>query len=183
MFVFCIFFCELCSELKTNNEMKIIYLIRHSKSDQSLGTLADVDRPLNLRGYSDAEKMSRMMKENKIVPDAIITSPAVRAISTALIFARTIDFNQARLSIVPHLYHSNELTYLDIIAEMDNKINTLMLFAHNPVITNTANRLTQEVIEHVPTSGIVGISNNCDTWEKFVASTGKLVLFSFPKNN
>ena len=69
--------------------MKTLYLIRHAKSEQNFAGLADIDRPLNERGYVDASKMSLMLKEKKLIPNAIISSPAVRAISTALIFART----------------------------------------------------------------------------------------------
>ena len=60
--------------------MKTLYLIRHAKSDWANITLADIDRPLNTRGYTDAHKMSAMMKQKNIQPDAIVTSPAVRAI-------------------------------------------------------------------------------------------------------
>lgn len=163
--------------------MKTIYLIRHAKSDQSLGTLADIDRPLNLRGYTDADKMSKLMKEKKLIPELIISSPAVRAISTALIFSRNLDYYTGKISIIPQLYHPASDNYLSTIAETDSKINTLMLFAHNPILTNTVNNLTKEFIEHVPTCGIVAITNDCDDWEHFIMSTGKLISFNFPKNN
>ncbi len=163
--------------------MKTIYIIRHAKSDQSFGTLSDIDRPLNIKGYTDAHKISAAIKPKMFAPDAIITSPAIRAITTAFIFARSFEFNAACISIIPRLYQPDEDNYLDIIAQTDNKINTLLLFAHNPHITNTVNSLTAEVIEHMPTSGVVGISNDCDNWETFAASTGKLILFDYPKKN
>ena len=163
--------------------MKTLYLIRHAKSDQNIETLTDFDRSLNIKGYSDAHRMSLLIKSKMFAPDAIITSPAIRAISTALIFAKNFDFNSAKVSILPTLYHPGSDNYLDIISQTDSKINTLLLFAHNPHITNTANGLTNEVIEHIPTCGIVGISNDCDNWETFVSSTGKIILFDYPKKN
>ena len=161
--------------------MKTIFLIRHAKAEQPNETIADIDRPLNIKGNMDAHFMRTAMKLKKFPPDAIITSPAVRAITTALIFARSLDFNAGRISIVPKLYQPGEDNYLDIIAETDSKINTLLLFAHNPHITNTANALTSEVIDHVPTCGIIGITNDYDTWETFVTGKGKLILFDHPK--
>ena len=161
--------------------MKTIFLIRHAKAEQPNETIADIDRPLNIKGNLDAHFMRTAMKLKRFPPDAIITSPAVRAITTSLIFARSLDFNSGRITIMPKLYQPGEDNYLDIIAETDNKINTLLLFAHNPHIANTANSLTSEVIDHVPTCGIIGISNDCDSWETFVASTGKLILFDHPK--
>ena len=161
--------------------MKTLYLIRHAKSDQHTGILADIDRPLNTRGYADAHKMSLASKDKLLFPDAIITSPAVRAISTALIFARNIKYNTGNVAIHPALYQPSSTNYLSTISETEDKINTLFLFAHNPMITNTANSLTDEVIEHIPTSGIVGISNDCSNWKDFISSAGKLILFDFPK--
>ncbi len=64
--------------------MKTIYLIRHAKSDWDNPLLQDIERPLNERGYADANVMGTRLK----TPGLIISSPAVRALSTALIFAR-----------------------------------------------------------------------------------------------
>ncbi len=161
--------------------MKTLYLIRHAKSDWAIATLADIDRPLNTRGYADAHKMSGAMKLTKIIPDLIITSPAVRAISTALIFARNLNYNPARIEIQPTLYHSNAEQYLEIISQTDSKINTLFLFGHNPIITDCANSLIKNNIEDIPTCGIVVITTDCDGWEEFVTRNGELVAFNFPK--
>jgi phosphohistidine phosphatase len=161
--------------------MKTLYLIRHAKSDWAIATLADIDRPLNTRGYTDAHKMSAALKSTKIIPDLIITSPAVRAISTALIFARNLNYNAALINIQPTLYHTNAEQYLEIISQTDSKINTLFLFGHNPIITNCANSLIKNNIENIPTCGIVAITNDCEDWEKFVSADGKLLAFDFPK--
>ncbi len=162
--------------------MKTLYLIRHAKSDWANITLADIDRPLNTRGYTDAHKMSAMMKQKNIQPDAIVTSPAVRAITTALIFARNCNFNASRIHIQPMLYHSNTENYIDIVAETDDRINTLFLFAHNPVISDCANKLLRMQREEMPTCGITGVSSNCTNWDEFANSDCKLILFDFPKN-
>ncbi len=163
--------------------MKTLYLIRHAKSDWALITLADIDRPLNNRGYTDAHKMSALMQSKNILPDEIITSPAVRAISTALIFARSCNYYAERIKIHPTLYHSNTEQYLNTIALADNKANTLFLFAHNPVITDCANALLKNTIDEIPTCGIVGIRSNSDRWETFSENECELILFDFPKNH
>ncbi len=163
--------------------MKTLYLIRHAKSDWANIALADIDRPLNTRGYTDAHKMSLVFKSASIKPEEIISSCAVRALTTALIFARNTDYNSAKIRIEPSLYHSDYDKYLSIIAETNSKVNTLFLFAHNPTITDCANALLRTTMEAIPTCGIVGITNKCATWEEFIDVPGKLVLFDFPKNN
>ena len=79
--------------------MKTLYLIRHAKSDRSIGELSDIDRPLNQRGYNDAHKMSLILKDKKIIPDLIISSPAIRALSTALIFCRNLNIDPKTIEI------------------------------------------------------------------------------------
>jgi phosphohistidine phosphatase len=161
--------------------MKTLYLIRHAKSDWAIEHLADIDRPLNTRGYKDAHTMSKLLAEHKIKPDAIITSSAIRAVSTALIFARNFNFNAARITLQPLLYNNTPEKYVDIISETDDKIDTLFLFAHNPTITQCANILTGENLEDVPTTGITGITNNCSTWHEFTNKHAKIIFFDYPK--
>lgn len=72
--------------------MKTLYLIRHAKSSWNIPSLSDIDRPLNERGYNDAHIMSNRLCKPKN-STVIITSPAIRALSTALIFARICDIN------------------------------------------------------------------------------------------
>jgi phosphohistidine phosphatase len=163
--------------------MKTLYLIRHAKSDWAIENLADIDRPLNARGYTDAHAMSKLLKTKNIKPDVLLTSPAIRAISTALIFSRTLNIHTSKLIIEPMLYNNTPEKYADIISEMDDKINTLFLFAHNPTITQCANLLTGEHLDDIPTAGIVGIQNDCNNWESFTNKHAKLILFDYPKNH
>ena len=162
--------------------MKTLYLIRHAKSDRPFETLSDFDRPLSTKGYTDAHKMSLELKSKKTVVNGIVSSPAIRAISTALIFARNFNFNHSMFSIEPGLYHSDAEHYLDVISETDNKINTLLLFAHNPTITECANILIKNSMVTMPTCGIIGITNNTNDWKTFNNSDCRLILFDFPKN-
>lgn len=163
--------------------MKTLYLIRHAKSDWSIGHLSDIDRPLNERGYGDAHKMSLVLKEKKIVPDLIISSPAVRAISTALIFCRALDYDPKSILINKQLYDTSVKEYIQAISKIDNKHQTVFLFGHNPTITNTANSLTNALAEEMPTCAIVGVLSDVKEWDVFSKNTNTLSLFDVPKNH
>jgi hypothetical protein len=63
--------------------MKRLTLVRHAKSDWSLAGQPDWERPLNARGLKDAPDMGRRLRERKLKPDCILTSPAARALGTA----------------------------------------------------------------------------------------------------
>jgi phosphohistidine phosphatase len=67
--------------------MKTIIIIRHAKSSWSDLRLDDFDRPLNKRGKRNAPFMGQKLKEKKIMPDIILSSPAKRARKTAIAIA------------------------------------------------------------------------------------------------
>ncbi len=161
--------------------MKTLYLIRHAKSDHN-GNLDDINRPLNIRGYHDAYGMSDVMNKKKFIPDLIISSPAIRAFSTALIFCRKFNINPSDIIINSNLYETDVNHYLDIVAHSDDKYDSIMLFAHNPTISNFANILTKPFNDNISTCGIIGITNNCTHWKNFADTIGELKLYDSPKN-
>ena len=163
--------------------MKTLYLVRHAKSDWADEDLSDIDRPLNKRGYRDAHFMSNLMREKKLILDLIITSPAIRAISTALIFCRNLDVNYSNVLINPNLYGTDVQQYKDVIAKIDNQHNSVMIFGHNAIISELANSLAKPFSENIATCGIVGVRplENCDEWKYFNENARKLLFYDFPK--
>jgi phosphohistidine phosphatase len=162
--------------------MKTLYLIRHAKSDWSTEGIPDIDRSLNLRGYASAYKMSALLLEKKIIPDLIVTSPAIRAISTALIFSRTLKTNPTTMLIQKELYGSSVKEYLQTISELDEKHKTVFLFGHNPIITNCVNALSNSFTEEMSTCSVVGLKGNSD-WKTFSKDSNDLIFYDFPKNH
>lgn len=158
-----------------------LWLIRHAKSSWAIDGIDDIDRPLNARGYSDAHDMARRLK--KIVPQGlIVSSPAVRAVSTAFIFARHLGIDASGVLVRPLLYEQPLESYLTVIGGFPQDHAHVLLFGHNPVITDTANLLAGTTIDEIPTAGIIGISFEEHTWKKAAASGGKLSFYDFPKN-
>ncbi|MGQ0828838.1 MAG: SixA phosphatase family protein [Bacteroidota bacterium] len=162
--------------------MKTLYLVRHAKSDHD-GHLIDIDRPLNMRGYRDAYNMSFLMKEKQLLPNLIISSPAIRALTTALIFCRTFKSEPNDILLYSSLYETRVQDYIDVITQSDDQYKSIMLFAHNPTITDLANTLTSYFTQNIPTCGIVGITNNCLQWKNFTKTPGELTFHDFPKNH
>jgi phosphohistidine phosphatase len=156
--------------------MKQLFLIRHAKSDWTNPELKDIERFLNERGYANANMMAAKFNYKS---DLIITSPAIRAMSTALIFARNINYPANSICIKQELYETSVKDYLAVINTIDNTYNTVLLFAHNPTISNVAQHLTQALPMEMPTCAIAGISFEVTDWEK--AKEGELFLFDYPK--
>ena len=163
--------------------MKTLYLIRHSKSDWGNEHLTDIDRPLNERGYGDAHKMSLFLQEKNERPDIILTSNAIRAMSTALIFMRNLNVLGHDVKVNEHIYEATSDELLNIIQHLNDKYSTVFLFCHNPGITQVVNRICNAAIDNIPTTGIACIDIESESWKKAGEVDGVLRYFEFPKKS
>ena len=161
--------------------MKILYLVRHAKSSWDDNSLDDKDRPLKKGGVKDAYSMSAFLKENSILPDYLISSPAVRALSTAVIFAGQMGYPEGKIKIDMDLYESTSSDILNIIKKTDNTLNTLMIFGHEPSLTGLFMVLTGQKLIKIPTSAVVSISFDTNQWDKIIPDAGTLQFLYKPK--
>jgi phosphohistidine phosphatase len=161
---------------------KQLLLIRHAKSDWNNAGLRDFDRPLNKRGNANAPEMAvRMLKQN-IIPDLMVSSPALRAITTAKYFAKTWGIDSAKIQLEKTIYEANIKALLQVVNQLDNQANQVALFGHNPGLTDFANYLSNTNVFNMPTCSILMISFPIENWNEVSADTGSLVFFDYPKN-
>ena len=161
--------------------MKTLTILRHAKSSWKDLTLADRDRPLNKRGKRDAPVMGQRLSQSSIRPSLIVSSPAVRAWSTAKIIAREISYPREFLQRDERLYHAGVETLFDVVGEQDQGFNSIMLVGHNPGLTEFANVLMPGVTSNVPTCGLVAVEIDADDWDLRQSSERRLVLYDYPK--
>lgn len=164
--------------------MKELILVRHAKSEWTKENIRDIDRPLGERGYEDAYLLSKWFQEEMGLPEAMISSPATRALNTAFIFARSLGIPEKDVIIDDTLYESTVKSYLYSISQTDNKVNRLMIFGHNPMLTELANELNKEFLfDNVPTCGIIQIEFEFKDWKDILKQQeGKLLMSKFPKS-
>jgi phosphohistidine phosphatase len=160
---------------------KTLHIVRHAKSSWDYDNISDIDRPLKLKGIQRAYEMARRIKIRNALPELIITSPANRAIHTAIIFARVFEFPLSKIIIEENLYAAEEEFIVNLIKKTDNSISSLMIFGHNPEFTNFANIFVKNTIENLSTSGIVSLVFDIEKWKEI--SKKKLVSeqSDFPK--
>ena len=162
--------------------MKKLYLIRHAKSSWNHPGLDDIERPLNKRGLEDAPKMGKFLKEASLKPDCIIASSAKRCQKTSEIIADKIGFPIKDVFFEKRVYDADTYDLLKIITELNNKLKTVVLFGHNPGITNLANLLNDVEIDNIPTCGVFAIEFDVDSWQKISKDNGKFISFDYPKS-
>jgi phosphohistidine phosphatase len=162
--------------------MKTLTLVRHAKSSWKDTSLADRDRPLNKRGNRDAPEMGRRIAAAGIRPSLIVSSPAVRAWTTAKIIANEIGYPAEFLQRDSALYLASVDGILDVIAAQDVGFNNLMLVGHNPGFTDFANFLVPGLTNNIPTAGVVSVELDSDDWSLYERPDTTLLLYDFPKN-
>ncbi len=160
--------------------MKNLYLIRHAKSDWSDGSKSDFDRGLNKRGQKAILTMADALKEKKVMPDLILSSPAKRAKLTAKGLAKEIGY-RGKIKYIDALYMAAPETVYALIQDVNEKCDTLFIVGHNPETTELCNMMTDTYIDNVPTLGIVSIKLPIDRWKKLNTEKGKLKFFIYPK--
>lgn len=163
--------------------MKTLTIVRHAKSSWKHRNLSDRERPLNKRGERDAPIMGRRVAEAGIRPSQIISSPAVRAWTTAKIFAKELGYPGEFLQREDGLYLASLDNLLDVIATQDAGFNHLMLFGHNPGLTDLVNYFVPGLTNNLPTAGVVSVSLECEDWMLYDRPHTELVLHDYPKKH
>lgn len=159
--------------------MKTILLVRHGKSSWEY-SVSDRDRPLLERGINDAGLVAKEFFKNYLEIDAAYSSPANRAMHTAIIFLRTVNFPLEKFNLSNILYDFTGRDVLSFIKSLDNSKKTVLLFGHNEAFTNIANSLGNENIDNLPTSGLVELKFDTNDWS--TVSKGVTGRTIFPKS-
>jgi phosphohistidine phosphatase len=164
--------------------MKRLTLLRHAKSDWSLPGQNDWDRPLNKRGQRDAPDMARRLRARRLKPDLILTSPAVRALTTATVMARELKVPAAHVIQDERLYLASPADLIAVIRELGGESKHLMVFGHNPGMNECANRLSAgDHIDNLPTCGMFTARFDIRSWADLDWNSGQEAEFDYPKNH
>lgn len=163
--------------------MKRLTLVRHAKSDSSLPGQQDWDRTLTRRGQRDAPEMARRLRARKLKPDLVLSSPAVRALATATIMARELRVPASMVGQDERLYLASPRDLLAVIRDLGGHANHVMVFGHNPGITDGANALSAgEHIDNMPTCAVFTALFALDDWSQLDWGAGQQAEFDYPKN-
>jgi len=162
--------------------MKTLFLIRHAKSSWDDTSLPDKDRPLNDRGKRDAAKMGERLARFDVKPDLIVSSPARRALTTAEIIAKKVDYKLSNIVMDDRLYAVDADDLLDVIRKLGDKSKRVMLFGHNPELTELAHRLSSK-ITHMPTCAVAEFTFDAKSWSYIGKAKPSSVTLDYPKQS
>jgi phosphohistidine phosphatase len=161
--------------------MKTLLVLRHAKSSWENTEISDFDRPLNSRGLNDAPIVGQNIKNRNIEIDLILCSPAKRAKATAILVKASAEI-KSQIEFDEQIYEASSLRLLQVIAKIDDSIDTVLIVGHNPGSEDLIRLLTSE-IHSFPTSALAKISLPIDKWSEISSGEGSLDFILTPKNN
>ncbi|HOY04534.1 MAG TPA: histidine phosphatase family protein [Saprospiraceae bacterium] len=161
--------------------MRTLYIIRHAKSSWDNPGLRDFNRPLNERGFREAPMMAQLLVDQGIKPDLLVSSPAKRAITTALFFAEKFGIEENQVLREQDIYEAAPTDILRIISNLPDSATVVCLFGHNPTFTEVANLFSENYIDNIPTCGIVQIESEAEHWNTLYEGNSRVKARFFPK--
>ncbi|MEM7603077.1 MAG: histidine phosphatase family protein [Verrucomicrobiota bacterium] len=162
--------------------MKQLLLIRHGKSSWDFPGRSDHDRPLNQRGERDAPRIAAALLQRGVSPSKIVTSTALRAKTTASMIAQSMDAGSVDLEEVGDLYLASPRTILTQIQNLDEGLDTVLFFGHNPGMHEAVVELTGDPsVSEFPTLAVARIELGLDFWGEVDWGSGLLLELLTPK--
>ncbi|HKE43100.1 MAG TPA: histidine phosphatase family protein [Steroidobacteraceae bacterium] len=163
--------------------MKRLTLVRHAKSDWKNSALKDFDRPLSRRGLREAPGMAELLARQKVHADLMITSPAVRALETARVFAGALDYPLRRLKTADRLYLARPADILEVVRGVGARVQHLMIFGHNPGLSEFAQELTGDAqLGELPTCAVYTMEFAIGNWTDARYGEALKPVLSQPRN-
>ena len=159
---------------------KKLILVRHANAKPGNFDLPDFDRALDKVGIDEAQEMAFRLRNRKLIPELIVSSSAIRAISTARIFAGVWNLEHSGILEKQALYSSSIPALLRAINAIDDNISCAALFGHNPEISALASYLMEDSHLTMPTCGIIVINFEIGRWSLVGKGLGTMLLFDYP---
>lgn len=126
--------------------------------------------------------MAKRLLQKDILPDTFVSSPAKRAKETAELFAKTLKYKKEEIDYINDLYLAGLDVFYNVIGSLPEKAKTVILFSHNPGITDFVNSLTSAIkVNDMPTCSIFAVRCDIKSWTAFQSAEKEFVFFDYPK--
>ena len=143
-------------------------------------SLTDHDRPLKKRGKRDAPRMGRLLREEGLVPDLILSSTAKRALETAVLVADASGY-EGDIDVRREFYPGYPDAYIDVLRETADEYRIMMVVGHNPGLEELLELLT-EAGEFLPTAALAQVALPVQSWyELNYETSGEMVNLWRPR--
>lgn len=150
--------------------MKTLLLLRHAKSSWNDSSVGDHERGLNARGRGDAPRVGDWLRQQRLVPDLIISSDALRARLTAEAVAESAGA-AGEIRLDGSLYLAGPADIVAVLQTVADATPAVMIVGHNPGLEQLVEQLTGESHD-MPTAALARILLPIDRWRDLEETTG-----------
>jgi phosphohistidine phosphatase len=165
---------------------RTLVLLRHAKSSWDDPSLADHDRPLTKRGRKAAAAMGALVRAEKIRPDLVYVSSALRTRQT--LEGLQPWAHEPDIVVEPTLYHATPSQIFALLHGAPDAARTVMLIGHNPGLHEFAVQLAgageeallDRLAESFPTGALAEFTTGAP-WPKLDGGAGKLLRLVKPR--
>jgi phosphohistidine phosphatase len=162
---------------------RLICLVRHGKAAPKNVGLSDLERSLVPEGIAESARVARCLTSKRMSFDLLLSSPADRALETAHIFAEYLGYPILKIQIVPALYEDSSPTGLiAAVKKIDDRIERVALFGHNPHFAGLATHLIPELDREIAKGGAMGISTKIKSWSQLRKACGHFEFYVDPEH-
>lgn len=160
-----------------------LLLLRHAKSDWSV-EMDDFSRPLKKRGRRAAKQIGRWLREQRLIPDIILSSPATRTLMTAQRVCRQLDLDESAIICDPRIYEADAPTLLAVLKTCCQE-QRVLLVGHNPGLEDLLLKLIPHSVppsangKCLPTCALAQLAFEGD-WSELAEGSAKLVTLIRP---
>jgi phosphohistidine phosphatase len=161
--------------------MKHVTIVRHAHAERHDSDIEDFERRLDKRGRREAEEMAELAHAIGLRPDHIVTSPAVRTVSTAKEFARTLGFPLPKIRHDDRIYLGERATLVTILKAAPPGCRHVLLVGHNPGLSRLAKWLTgDDTIGDLPPAAVCALRADIGRWAEIEAGEFERVALRWP---
>lgn len=168
------------SNYPTVRLMKTLIFLRHGKSDWHATYGTDHSRPLNKRGEKAANLMGQFLRKTNQIPDRVVTSSAVRALTTAQIASKAGNWD-CPVRVADSLYGASPEEVLGEIRSEPDKADILLLAGHEPTCSQSIGMFIGRGFVRFPTAAMARIDFNATSWDQVDFGRGQLSWLVTPK--
>jgi phosphohistidine phosphatase len=141
----------------------------------------DRERALTQRGVREAMLVGNYLLKEQVRLDAIITSTAVRARTTAELITDAMKIEPGIIRDEDALYEASTRTFFEFIQRLDDNLHHILCVGHNPAISYLTESLTKSEIGDMPPAGLAVVKFSASSWKEINQGSGELQNYIFPQ--
>ena len=157
-----------------------LLILRHAKSAWDTNAATDFERPLAKRGKKASPRVGRFLLQQDLVPDFVVSSPAMRARQTVIAVCEQMEVSPDQISWDDRIYGGWTASLVSVLQDCPNDARRVMIAGHNPGLETLLQRLCHHRVtippdgKLLPTAAVALLQIDSD-WSNLDSGVARLI--------